>query len=319
MSEDIYTQFGIDKSKLKRDYITNPLKKVIFNPLTKRYSFEKPLKEDLEYLYLELNLNYQQLQSIFNVNQSLISFALKQNNIIKKHQYKPYDDSKIFNFLKRNYLINPIKMISRTNQGGLIYEKPLKEDLEYLYINQNLTKEDLSHIFNVSYSTIYQWFKFYNIKKPLKMVLNNSLGHQKMTKPEQTIYLRLLTKFQSIIYQYFSSSYPFNCDFYIPEIDTYIEYQGYWTHGKEPYDKNNPLHQEKVKLWESKNTVQYIKAIKDWTERDVLKRKTAKNNGLNWIEFFNIKEFENWFKNIRPKKQMVKGRNSLNHSKLQHQ
>ena len=45
MSEDIYTQFGIDKSKLKRDYITNPLKRG-----------EIPFKEDIEYLYIELNI-----------------------------------------------------------------------------------------------------------------------------------------------------------------------------------------------------------------------------------------------------------------------
>ena len=42
----------------------------------------------------------------------------------------------------------------------------------------------------------------------------------------------------------------------------------------------------------------YLAAINVWTARDPLKRKTARKNNLNWIEFFTIKEFENWFKNL---------------------
>ena len=48
MAEDIYTKYNIDKSKLKRDYIKNPLKLI---PLIKgSYKKEIPIKEDIIYL-----------------------------------------------------------------------------------------------------------------------------------------------------------------------------------------------------------------------------------------------------------------------------
>lgn len=117
------------------------------------------------------------------------------------------------------------------------------------------------------------------------------------SKIEDKIYKLLCEKYGEVKRQYKSNDYPFACDFYIPVIDTYIEYQGFWTHGKEPYigiDKQK----EKLKLWESKNTPQYVKAINDWTNRDVLKRDIAKKNNLNWLEFFNIEQVEEWLNKI---------------------
>lgn len=115
------------------------------------------------------------------------------------------------------------------------------------------------------------------------------------SKVEEKIYKLLCQKYSDVKRQYKSNLYPFACDFYIPEIDTYIEYQGFWTHGREPYI-GNEKQQEKLKFWESKNTPQYIKAIDDWTVRDVLKRETAKQNNLNWFEFFTMDEFMEWVK-----------------------
>ena len=128
--------------------------------------------------------------------------------------------------------------------------------------------------------------KSYQTKKK-----NNSLGK---SKEEDKIYELLLIKFPNTIHHYKSDKYPFPCDFYIPSEDLYIEYQGFWMHGKEPYTGLKEQ-KEKVKLWESKNTIQYIRAIDTWTQRDVLKRNTAKKNNLNWIEFFNMNQFMNWY------------------------
>ena len=80
-------------------------------------------------------------------------------------------------------------------------------------------------------------------------------------------------------------------------MDLYLEYQGHWSHGREPYvgsDKQNEL----LNLWISKNTLQYNKAISTWTIKDVLKRETAKKNNLNWIEFFSMNEFMEWYEKI---------------------
>ena len=93
-----------------------------------------------------------------------------------------------------------------------------------------------------------------------------------------------------------SEEYPFPCDFYIPSIDTYIEYQGFWTHGKEPYigseEQKNVLN-----LWKNKNSTQYKRAIKTWTIEDIKKREIAIQNNLNWLEFFNMNQFMHWFNN----------------------
>jgi len=90
--------------------------------------------------------------------------------------------------------------------------------------------------------------------------------------------------------------YPFCCDFYIKSTDTYIEYNGNWTHGKEPYDPSNEAHQLLVEKWKQKDEESnrtksgkksyYSYAIKYWTISDPLKRKTAHKNGLNFIEIW---------------------------------
>lgn len=92
--------------------------------------------------------------------------------------------------------------------------------------------------------------------------------------------------------------YPFPCDFYISELDLYIEYQGFWTHGKHPFNINDQEDKLKLLEWKNKNTKMYNCAINTWTIRDPLKRKTAKENNLNWVEFFTVEEFNEWFESI---------------------
>lgn len=41
----------------------------------------------------------------------------------------------------------------------------------------------------------------------------------------------------------------------------------------------------------------YKSAVYDWTVRDVEKRKIAKENNLNWVEFFNEEKFKEYFIN----------------------
>ena len=137
--------------------------------------------------------------------------------------------------------------------------------------------------------------KVHNAKK-----LNNTYGK---SKDEDKIFKLLIEKFSNVKRQYCSSVYPFQADFYIPELDLYIEYQGFWTHGKckseilGPYDQNNKYHQEILKEWQKKaiTKLSYKNAINVWTIRDPLKRKTAKDNGLNWLEFFTMDEFMKWY------------------------
>ena len=84
--------------------------------------------------------------------------------------------------------------------------------------------------------------------------------------------------------------YPYHVDFYLPDYDLFIEIQGHWSHGKHPFNKFNKDDIQKKKKWENKaqNSNFYKSAINVWTNTDVSKRKTEKNNELNYIEIFSI-------------------------------
>ena len=118
------------------------------------------------------------------------------------------------------------------------------------------------------------------------------------SKQEDQIYDLLLQKYIKVERQYKSEIYPFSCDFYIPELNLYIEYQGTWEHGNKPYDKNDLECIDLLNKWNIKNKIRYKNAIKIYTISDPLKRQIAKENNLNWIEFFNMKEFEEWYNGI---------------------
>lgn len=113
---------------------------------------------------------------------------------------------------------------------------------------------------------------------------------------ENKSYDLLKEKYINIIRQYKSTEYPFACDFYIPEINTYIECNYFWTHGGKPFE-NTEDDNIKLQKWIEKNKKFYDNAIITWTIRDVNKRKIAKENNLNFIEFFSIFELQKWLNN----------------------
>ena len=160
------------------------------------------------------------------------------------------------------------------------------------------SKNTLLKRYGVLYPTQCEKFKLkgYETKK-----LNGTFGK---SKEEDKMFNLLQEKFGEVKRQYASKEYPFICDFYILEKDLYIEYQGFWNHGKigtkclGPYDQNNPEHQRLVAKWQqqlNEGHEAYRKAINVWTVTDPLKRQTAKDNGLNWLEFWTFDEFMEWY------------------------
>lgn len=138
--------------------------------------------------------------------------------------------------------------------------------------------------------------KVIDITHQEKCILNQQATKRKnhtfnSSKKEDKLYNLLCDKYGSsdIIRQYSENRYPFNCDFYIKSIDTFIELQGMWTHGGHPYNPNSIKDQVKLQQWQSKanNGSRFYKnAIKVWTISDPNKRKIAKENHLNYIEVF---------------------------------
>ena len=160
------------------------------------------------------------------------------------------------------------------------------------------SKNTLLKRYGVLYPTQCEKFKLkgYETKK-----LNGTFGK---SKEEDKMFELLQEKFGEVKRQYNSEKYPFICDFYIVSLDLYIEYQGFWNHGKigtkylGPYDQSNPEHQCLVAKWQQQlndGHEAYRKAIRVWTVSDPLKRQTAKDNGLNWLEFWTFDEFMEWY------------------------
>ena len=116
-------------------------------------------------------------------------------------------------------------------------------------------------------------------------------GSFNTSKPEKELLEYIKLYFPNVEYQYKNKKeYPFRCDFYIPELKLYIEYNGSWTHGGHPFDENNQEDIDKLNLWKEKNTKYYQNAINTWANLDVRKRTIAKNNNLNYKEFWNLNE-----------------------------
>ena len=154
-----------------------------------------------------------------------------------------------------------------------------------IYSKSKMFKNTMRNMFEKTDLKIRIW----NTKKKNKTCNTSS--------NEVIIYNELSNRFKDVKWHYMSLEYPFECDFYIPELDLYIEYQGFWTHGKEPYIRSDEQIQI-VNEWKLKNTPQYNKAIQTWTINDVRKRKITLQNKLNYIEFFSMKQFYDWYESI---------------------
>ena len=163
-------------------------------------------------------------------------------------------------------------------------EKARKTNITRYGVDCILKREDVVKLKNSEENKRKQ----YNTKKK-----NNTFNTSKI---EKELELRLKEIFPDLKTQYKSEIYPFHCDYYIPELDLYIEYNGTWTHGFHFFDKNNQEDLNKLEEWKSKNTKYYNSAIKTWTQRDILKLETAIKNHLNYVVWFNQEQAYEWVK-----------------------
>lgn len=140
------------------------------------------------------------------------------------------------------------------------------------------------------------------IKKQLETKRNRKRLNTSFVQDIMHDYLRLM--YPGTVAEYnIDSRYPFHCDFYIPQYDLFIELNAHWTHGKHPFDPNNPDDQKQLetlksrcKSYTTKSGVEkknsYYGAIKVWTELDPLKLSYARKNKLNYIAFYNVGNLE---------------------------
>ena len=280
----------------------------------------KPTKEELCHLILDLNLHNEEIARLYNISAVTIKrlrkeYQIKRNkkdiNTLRKLTCKnkygyeyiaqiPEVKEKQRNTILEKYGVSnvmynlEIKKKASTNNKNAVINKYGVNNVFQLEVVKERSKETCIKNFGVensSQSEIIQQ-KIQNTKRK-----NHTFN---TSKHEKEIYKLLLQKFPNTKYQYKSTPYPFNCDFYIPEKDLYIEYQEHWTHGKHPFNKNNIEDLDILEKWKSLGTYkeQYKRAVEVWSKRDPYKRNIAKNNGIIILEFFTFTAFLTWYNNL---------------------
>ena len=135
---------------------------------------------------------------------------------------------------------------------------------------------------------------YYN-KPHSEVTQYSSKGEKKIFNILKKHYPDLLQYYRDKRYSNPRNNYCWECDFYIPSLDLFIEYQGFRTHGSHPYDKNNELDNERLlylkNRLKNKDLKEGTKAliqgeINVWTKKDVFKRYIAKINNIKLLEIY---------------------------------
>ena len=115
---------------------------------------------------------------------------------------------------------------------------------------------------------------------------------------EEEFFLYIKSRFPKVIRQYKDKNrYPYFCDFYIPELDYFIELQGYYTHGKHPFDPNSNEDLQLIEYYKKKYG-EDCQLITIWSIKDVEKRECAKRNNLNFKEVWSLEDGKNFVNDL---------------------
>ena len=268
---------------LQRYGVTSPLKSEIFKQKSKETCLQKygveytgQIPEKIEKTHKACLEKYG-VDSVFKVQ----GFRHQSSDTcIKKYASDEDDINSIVNIGQLKYVKDKIKNTCLEKYG---VENPMQTQYYKNLISSILSSNEIQE-------------KIYNTK-----LLNNSFN---ISYQEDICFELLKEKYSDCIRQYKSELYPFNCDFYIPSLDLYIEYNGSHYHHYHPFNENNEydlneLNNLKEKAENSnahKNgkKSQYDNIIYTWTILDVKKRNIAQQNNLNYIEFWNINEVKEW-------------------------
>jgi len=282
-------------------------------------------KEQIIQLYIKNNLKRNEVSNVLNISERKLKRLISQYQITKPQKLRQLNREKTnlkkygvktpseSSNIRKTYIKNSYNKWGYSNpaKSEIIKNKIIKTYSErhggmgnasassnQKYKKTMLLKYKQKHNWNIG---ILRHNKM--DEKSLKLKLQKEYFTKKkngtfnISKSELEVKELLLQKYPDLECQYKSELYPYNCDFYIPSLDLYIEFQGLWTHGREPYDFSNKKHQEIIQKWKEKSKTSkfYESAINVWSISDPLKRKIVKDNKLNYLEFFNIDQFMEWY------------------------
>lgn len=284
-------KYGVD-NPLKSEQVKEKIKQTMI----KRYGVENSMySKELKQKQLQSSINHFGKDNINNRKKAIETY---KNHT--EEQTKDIQQRTIATNIERYGVANPTQLKE-------IYEKIENTKLQK-YGNKNFNNRDKAKQTCLEKYGVSSWTKTDMFKQQMTNCNEQRIQKQYKTKKDNNsfifsktelkVYELLKTKFSIVERQYKSEKYPFKCDFYIPSEDLYIEYNGIWTHGKHPFNSadNDDLKQlEKLKL-KAQTSDYYKSAINTWTITDPLKRQTAKNNNLNFIELWNITDVKKFIK-----------------------
>ena len=210
-------------------------------------------KRELEYLYISQKLSTVEISRIYGCSAKCIQNYLTRFGIEKRTM----SEAIIISSAKRTKEDLRIRAI---NFAKTWYSRP-KEERERINSTRATKPENRKSA----------------QQKRLETISKNSGGTK--SKSEDSFYNKLLLYFSEddIIRGYSDERYPFSCDFYIKSKDIFIEYQGHYTHGYEPFDESNCEHLSYLEKMSHKVNMD------TWIRRDPIKLQTAKQNGITLI------------------------------------
>lgn len=270
MDEDLYIKYNIDKTKLKRDYILNPLKRGKNQHDTEHFD-----RDDLYYMYITLNIRLKDMCKIFNMKEKSIRRELLYHKIKKSPKLVGKNDLETYNNKtneeKKELIKNAVE--SKIKKYGSVYvnyEKRVKTNIEK-YGSYTPTRKKWSHSTNKIIESPELLKKFILEEKPLsgyelallldispcianKWIKKYNLGELfPRTSSKGEIELR---EFVNQFYKTINNSRdiipPFELDIYIPELKIAFEYNGEYWH----------LRPSTMKVDKIKNTYCTTKGIK---------------------------------------------------------
>lgn len=197
--------------------------------------------------------------------------------------------------------------------------------------HENMTEEQKiaknSKISNTVHNTIQNWTKeqwlehskktsdgLKNMSKEKKdlMFLHKKQTFEHKSNKEKTLSMQLRHKPSKIeqyfmdicesngiqyIREYYSDTYSYPCDFYIVDLDLYIElhcssFHNYHFYGE---SKKDTMY-KKVLIEKAKSSNWYKTKLDVWTKTDIEKRNIAIKNNLNYIVLWNQNQIDKFFK-----------------------
>lgn len=218
-------------------------------------------------------------------------FTKKSSDSRKKTMIERYG-------VESNFKIPSVRKKAIDSFSDFIHHKSKIYDQlkQYLINNPDVSVDELRT--DEKFSEMIETYDYFMNKNNHSDETKKKNGFNGMSKAEKNILELLKSKYNVIFNEKHKGRYEHKCDFYIKELDLFIEYQGNITHNQEPYvvddfacknklEKLNINIQYAINIKGIKtNKSNYYATLKTWTISDVNKRNEAKRNGLNYLEIY---------------------------------